>query len=321
LSLVTWERPRTHPVLYPLDETPKAVPKYISGRTSYLRVRLAFHRYPQLIRAVFNRHRCGPPAAVRPPSPWPWVDHSVSGRRSATERPVQTCFRCGCGGIPLNLATDRHSPVHSAKGTPSDRYTARRRAMVLRQLVSKRFQVLFHSPPGVLFTFPSRYWFTIGGREYLAFGGGPPEFIQGFSCPGLLGVSVRSGLVFDYRAVTVSGPAFQRVHLTRPFLTSVPDHNPAHRPHDPDTATLVGLARYRFRLAPVRSPLLGGSRLLSLPRGTKMFQFPRLPPSLTRVTAHNGGRVTPFGPPRITAGSRLPGASRRAPRPSSALCP
>jgi hypothetical protein len=118
--LVTVVGPRTHPVLYPRDETPKAVPKYLSGRTSYLRVRLAFHRYPQLIRAVFNRHRCGPPAAVRRPSPWPWVDHSVSGRRPATDRPVQTCFRCGCGAVPLNLATDRHSPVHSAKGTPSD---------------------------------------------------------------------------------------------------------------------------------------------------------------------------------------------------------
>jgi hypothetical protein len=85
--LVTVVGPRTHPVLYPRDATPKAVPKYISGRTSYLRVRLAFHRYPQLIRAVFNRHRCGPPAAVRPPSPWPWVDHSVSGRRLATYSP------------------------------------------------------------------------------------------------------------------------------------------------------------------------------------------------------------------------------------------
>ena len=29
-------------------------------------------------------------------------------------------------------------------------------------LVSIGFQVLFHSPPGVLFTFPSRYYFTIG---------------------------------------------------------------------------------------------------------------------------------------------------------------
>ena len=29
-------------------------------------------------------------------------------------------------------------------------------------LVGTRFQVLFHSPPGVLFTFPSRYFSTIG---------------------------------------------------------------------------------------------------------------------------------------------------------------
>jgi hypothetical protein len=33
---------------------------------------------------------------------------------------------------------------------------------VLPLLVSLRFQVLFHSPSGVLFTFPSRYCFTIG---------------------------------------------------------------------------------------------------------------------------------------------------------------
>ena len=33
--------------------------------------------------------------------------------------------------------------------------------------VCMRFQILFHSPPGVLFTFPSRYWFTIG--HYLVF--------------------------------------------------------------------------------------------------------------------------------------------------------
>ena len=33
---------------------------------------------------------------------------------------------------------------------------------VLRPVVGTRFQVLFHSPSGVLFTFPSRYFFTIG---------------------------------------------------------------------------------------------------------------------------------------------------------------
>ena len=37
-----------------------------------------------------------------------------------------------------------------------------RTRMVLYLLVNTRFQVLFHSPPGVLFTFPSQYCSTIG---------------------------------------------------------------------------------------------------------------------------------------------------------------
>src|SRR5215470_9380021 len=38
-------------------------------------------------------------------------------------------------------------------------------SVALRPLVGTRFQVLFHSPLGVLFTFPSRYWFTIGHQR------------------------------------------------------------------------------------------------------------------------------------------------------------
>ena len=38
----------------------------------------------------------------------------------------------------------------------------RHRTCLLRPLVSARFQVLFTPLFGVLFTFPSRYWFTIG---------------------------------------------------------------------------------------------------------------------------------------------------------------
>ena len=46
----------------------------------------------------------------------------------------------------------------------------RRRTNVLRQLVNTGFQVLFHSPPGVLFTFPSRYCFTIGHQVVFSLG-------------------------------------------------------------------------------------------------------------------------------------------------------
>ena len=46
--------------------------------------------------------------------------------------------------------------------------------IVLCLLVNIGFQVLFHSPPGVLFTFPSRYCFTIGHRGVFSLGGWAP---------------------------------------------------------------------------------------------------------------------------------------------------
>ena len=54
--------------------------------------------------------------------------------------------------------------------------------MVLPQFVNTGFQVLFHSPPGVLFTFPSQYSALSVTKEYLALRGGPRSFPQGFSC-------------------------------------------------------------------------------------------------------------------------------------------
>jgi len=59
--------------------------------------------YPQLIRAVFNRHRSGRPQAFKPASPWPWVDHAVSGLLTTTFyfRPVRTRFRSACGAKHL----------------------------------------------------------------------------------------------------------------------------------------------------------------------------------------------------------------------------
>jgi hypothetical protein len=50
LGLVTCTRPLAHSVLYLQDSVYNAaVPQYISGRTSYLRVRLEFLPYPQVI--------------------------------------------------------------------------------------------------------------------------------------------------------------------------------------------------------------------------------------------------------------------------------
>ncbi len=53
----------------------------------------------------------------------------------------------------------------------------------LLPLVGTRFQVLFHSPPGVLFTFPSRYWCTIGHGLVFSLGGWSPQLPTGFLVP------------------------------------------------------------------------------------------------------------------------------------------
>ena len=65
-------------------------------------------------------------------------------------------FRLGFPSAPylivLNLASKCNSPDRSTKST---RFAHHK---VLPQLVNIGFQVLFHSPPGVLFTFPSQYY-------------------------------------------------------------------------------------------------------------------------------------------------------------------
>ena len=61
---------------------------------------------------------------------------------------------------------------------------------VLSVLVGTGFQVLFHSPPGVLFTFPSQYYTLSVTGEYLGLEGGPPDFRPGFTCPAVLWILV-----------------------------------------------------------------------------------------------------------------------------------
>ena len=92
-------------------------------------------------------------------------------------------FRLALASAPqpkvLNLASIRNSPDRSTKSTRSH-------LNVLPQLVNTGFQVLFHSPPGVLFTFPSQYYALSVTKEYLALGGGPPDFLQGSTCLAVL---------------------------------------------------------------------------------------------------------------------------------------
>ena len=103
--------------------------------------------------------------------------HGFGSNTSDFVRPVQTRFRCGSAPSVLNLARYIHSPDHSTKGTRSP-------LDGLSVLVSTRFQVLFHSPPGVLFTFPSQYCYSIGHWVVFRLGGWSPRLPTGFHVSG-----------------------------------------------------------------------------------------------------------------------------------------
>ena len=154
----------------------EASPKAISRRTSDLRVRVEFLPYPHLIPTLFNGCGFGPPSPFTETSTWTWIDHPVSGLPILTLRPLQTWFPFGSRPSALNLASQRNSPDRSTKSTRSTSYIS------VPQLVNTGFQVLFHSPPGVLFTFPSQYYALSVTKEYLALRGGPRSFPQGFTC-------------------------------------------------------------------------------------------------------------------------------------------
>ena len=109
-----------------------------------------------------------------------------------SKRPVQTRFRYGSVPSALNLATRSNSPAHSSISTPSQ----------LPALTACRRTVSgsFHPPSGVLFTFPSRYSFTIGRREYFALEGGPPSFPRNSTCSAVLtNASTGAGLLSPTR--------------------------------------------------------------------------------------------------------------------------
>ena len=127
---------------------------------------------------------------VTPPSAWPWLDHSVSGLLPATERPVQTRFRCAYA-YRLKLAANRNSLTHYTKGTPSHRKGA---PTVCRHSVSGSLSLPLS---GCFSPFPHGTCALSVTEEYLGLEGGPPMFRQDFTCPALLKdriVFTRTGL-------------------------------------------------------------------------------------------------------------------------------
>ncbi len=89
------------------------------------------------------------------------VSSSGFGSNVYYKRTIHTRFPCGFTPLGLNQAAYINSLAHSSIGTQSRIKSA---PTPCKHIVSG----LFHRPSGLLFTFPSRYLFTIGLLEYLA---------------------------------------------------------------------------------------------------------------------------------------------------------
>ena len=145
---------------------------------------MEFLPYPHVISTLFNGCEFGPPQPFTAASSCTWIDHPVSGLCYVTF----ALFTLGFPSAPvLKTLTSPHNitrrtVLQKVRDQPHKG---------LSQFAGTGFQVLFHSPPGVLFTFPSRYYALSVTKEYLALRGGPRSFRQGFTCLVLLWILSR----------------------------------------------------------------------------------------------------------------------------------
>ena len=126
------------------------------------------------------------------------------------------------------------------------------------------------------------------------------------------------GHIKPVRSVSGTGLLPPLAGLSRPFpyapfffLASVSAETDSYAPQPNRCSDCSLPAHLLFRLFPVRSPLLGKSLLISSPRSTEMFQFPRFP-RMHYVFIHacrpfSGGGLPHSGTPGSKPACRSPG--------------
>src|SRR4051794_28615382 len=173
-------------------------------------------------------------------------------------RPIRTRFRYGCP-TRVNLATQR-----KLAGSFFKRHAVTRLATMLRRIVGTRFQVLFHSPPGVLFTFPSRYLSAIGHQGVFRLSGWSRRIHTEFHGLGATWETDPGGDTFSCTGLSPSTATPSRgLPLTTPLSHSPsPRQRGLDRPTTPTAQPLPGITCDRFSLLRFRSPLLTESRMV-----------------------------------------------------------
>ena len=145
---------------------------------------------------------------------------------------------------------------------------------------------------------------------YLALRDGPRRFRPNFTCPAVLGNIPGDYTDFAYETITRCGAPFQASSAIWQFGNSSGlSHSPVERPATPDRQRLRPYTSTRFRLFPVRSPLLGESLFYFLFLGLlRWFSSPgslcqtyRIAPFQFGIVMNYHHEVAPFGYRRIKA--------------------
>jgi hypothetical protein len=214
---------------------------------------LTFHPYPQVIRAVFNPHRFGPPLGVTPASPCSWVDRPGFGLYPQQLIALVTGLAFAVAPLDTSLASllRSNSPDHNAKGTQSVATRSKPQAQpptACKQVVSGSLSL---PALGCFSPVPHGTRSLSVTRESLALEGGPPSFTPDYSGRALLRNSTTQGASLSPTGLSPSmAPRSRGLRLASPYACVGPT---TPRPQGP-----------RFGLYPFRSPLLRASRLISL---------------------------------------------------------
>ena len=174
-------------------------------------------------------------------------------------------------------------------------------------LVNIRFQVLFHSPPGVLFTFPSQYFSTIGHQVVFRLGGWAPRLLTGFHVSADTLDTANLTSHFVYKTFTSFGWLSHTIRLCSVII---------YRGPNPKSISTLGLASSAFARHYSRN--LVWFLFLQVLRCFSSLSSPRIPMYSVYVLRFFTVSVSTFGYPRIYAYLQLPAAFRSLSRPSSA---
>ncbi len=188
-----------------------------------------------------------------------------------------------------------HSPDHSTKGTPSalggtvPQWPLAACEYEVSGSVSSPSRGAFHLSLTVLVHYRSRKIFSLGGWS--------PQLPT--NSPGFVVLRMSAG-PWQMSSTRLSRALAELSNSLECLLVG--------RCAGPSTPE--GVATLWFGLLPVRSPLLGESRLISARRATEMFQFTHCPPCCLcvqqPVISHHADGVAPFGISRLIACMQLP---------------